>query len=102
MQPFGSLREDLSFSTILVILDSHLMQILRGVFMRSSPTTFCLDQIIADKIGGDTPHRSLELTTEGLFPNQIGCSYISYDAKGNFMPARATHYSSSTVSFETP
>ncbi|MDE0768510.1 MAG: DUF1552 domain-containing protein, partial [Opitutaceae bacterium] len=26
-----------------------------------------VDQVIADKIGGDTAHRSLELTTEGLF-----------------------------------
>ncbi len=28
-----------------------------------------IDQRIADKIKADTPHRSLELTTEGLFPN---------------------------------
>lgn len=45
-----------------------------------------LDQLIADKIGGDTPIRSLELTTEGLFPNQIGCSYISYDHHGDAIP----------------
>jgi hypothetical protein len=45
-----------------------------------------IDQLIADKIGGDTAHRSIELTTEGLFPNQIGCSYISYDRKGNPIP----------------
>lgn len=45
-----------------------------------------IDQLIADKIGDDTPHRSLELTTEGLFTNQIGCSYISYDAKGDPIP----------------
>lgn len=45
-----------------------------------------MDQLIADRIQGDTPHRSLELTTEGLFPNQIGCSYISYDAKGAPIP----------------
>ncbi len=45
-----------------------------------------IDQLIADKIGGDTAHRSLELTTEGLFPNQIGCSYISYDANGDPIP----------------
>ena len=44
------------------------------------------DQRIADKISGDTAHRSLELTTEGLFTNQIGCSYISYDHNGNPMP----------------
>jgi hypothetical protein len=45
-----------------------------------------VDQLIADKIGGDTPHRSLELTTEGLFTNQIGCSYISYDKNGDPIP----------------
>ena len=45
-----------------------------------------IDQLIADKIKGDTPHRSLELTTEGLFPNQIGCSYISYDKNGAAIP----------------
>ena len=45
-----------------------------------------MDQVIADRIGQDTTHRSLELTTEGLFVNQVGCSYISYDHKGNPLP----------------
>ena len=45
-----------------------------------------VDQLIADKIGKTTPVRSLELTTEGLFVNQIGCSYISYDQKGQPIP----------------
>jgi len=45
-----------------------------------------LDQLIADQIKGDTQHRSLELTTEGLFPNQIGCSYISYGKNGSPIP----------------
>lgn len=45
-----------------------------------------IDQLIADQIGQDTPHRSLELTTEGLFTNQIGCSYISYDSSGAPIP----------------
>ena len=45
-----------------------------------------VDQLIADQIRGDTAHRSLELTTEGLFPNQIGCSYISYDKRGAAIP----------------
>ena len=44
------------------------------------------DQLIADKIGQDTAHRSLELTTEGLFPGQFGCSYISYDNEGGAIP----------------
>lgn len=41
-----------------------------------------MDQLIADRISPGTSHRSLELTTEGLFTNQINCSYISYDQKG--------------------
>ena len=45
-----------------------------------------MDQIIAARIGQDTTHRSLELTTEGIFVNQVGCSYISYDHKGNPLP----------------
>lgn len=45
-----------------------------------------IDQLIADKIGAETPLRSLELTTEGLFTNQIGCSYISYDQHGAPIP----------------
>lgn len=45
-----------------------------------------MDQLIADKIGKTTPVRSLELTTEGLFTNQISCSYISYDHKGQPIP----------------
>ncbi len=45
-----------------------------------------MDQLIADRIGGDTRHRSLELTTEGLFTNQIDCSYISYDQNGDPIP----------------
>lgn len=49
-------------------------------------TSASIDQVIADQIGGDTPIRSLELTTEGLFTNQIGCSYISYDHNGDAIP----------------
>jgi hypothetical protein len=45
-----------------------------------------LINLIADKIKGDTAHRSLELTTEGLFTNQIDCSYISYNEKGDRIP----------------
>lgn len=45
-----------------------------------------IDQLIANQIGQGTAHRSLELTTEGLFPSQIGCSYISYDALGSPIP----------------
>ena len=48
--------------------------------------TASVDQVIAEKIGKGTTHRSLELTTEGLFVNQIGCSYISYDKKGHPIP----------------
>jgi len=45
-----------------------------------------VDQLIADRIGTDTAHRSLELTTEGLFASEVHCSYISYDFKGNPLP----------------
>ena len=45
-----------------------------------------VDQLIADKISDGTPHRSLELTTEGLFTGQFGCSYISYDKDGGAIP----------------
>ena len=45
-----------------------------------------VDQVIAEKIGCDTAHRSIELTTEGLFTGQFGCSYISYDKDGGAMP----------------
>lgn len=45
-----------------------------------------MDQMLANHIGGGTVHRSLELTTEGLFPSQIGCSYISYDQHGAPIP----------------
>jgi hypothetical protein len=52
----------------------------------SNKRSASVDQMIADKIGADTAIRSLELTTEGLFVNQIGCSYISYDKKGKAIP----------------
>jgi Protein of unknown function (DUF1552) len=45
-----------------------------------------MDQLLADHLRGDTLHRSLELTTEGLFPSQIGCSYISFDKNGSPIP----------------
>ncbi len=45
-----------------------------------------VDQLIAEQIGNDTAHRSLELTTEGLFTGQIGCSYISYGPNGERLP----------------
>ena len=48
--------------------------------------TASVDQLIADQIGAGTAHRSLELTTEGLFTGQFGCSYISYDKDGGAIP----------------
>lgn len=85
MQPFARHRGD------LLILDnmgdfgfsSHANSTRRFLSGHHQNTrTASIDQMIADHIRGDTPHRSLELTTEGLFPNQIGCSYISYDQNG--------------------
>lgn len=89
MQPFAKHKED------LLILDnmgdfgfsSHANSTRRFLSGHHRNTKSpSVDQLIADRIRGDTPHRSLELTTEGLFPNQIGCSYISYDANGDPMP----------------
>jgi hypothetical protein len=46
------------------------------------PQPVTLDQVIADKLGGQTPLRSLELTADTLFLSQPRCSYISYGADG--------------------
>ncbi len=82
MKPFVKHRED------LLILDnmgdfgfsSHANSTRRFLSGHHQNTrNASIDQLIADKVGKGTPHRSLELTTEGLFPNQIGCSYISYN-----------------------
>jgi hypothetical protein len=89
MQPFAKHKQD------LLILDnmgdfgfsSHANSTRRFLSGHHRNTKIAsVDQIIADKIGKGTPHRSLELTTEGLFPNQIGCSYISYDINGKPIP----------------
>lgn len=89
MQPFAKHKDD------LLILDnmgdfgfsSHANSTRRFLSGHHQNTKIAsIDQLIADKIGGSTAHRSLELTTEGLFPNQIGCSYISYDADGAPIP----------------
>ena len=45
-----------------------------------------IDQLIADKISTGTRHRSLELTTEGLFTQAPVCSYISYNTQGQPIP----------------
>jgi hypothetical protein len=89
MKPFEKHKED------LLILDnmgdfgfsSHANSTRRFLSGHHGNTKQAsVDQLIADKICGDTAHRSLELTTEGLFPNQIGCSYISYDKQGAPIP----------------
>src|SRR6056297_1362135 len=89
MQPFAKHKDDLS------ILDnmgdfgfsSHANSTRRFLSGHHQNTkSASVDQLIADQIGRDTPLRSLELTTEGLFPNQIGCSYISYDQQGDPIP----------------
>lgn len=89
MAPFQKHKED------LLILDnmgdfgfsSHANSARRFLSGRcDNVEAASVDQFIADKIGGDTAQRSLELTTEGLFTNQIGCSYISYDQKGDPIP----------------
>jgi len=45
-----------------------------------------MDQVLADHIGKNTPFKSLELTTEGIFTNKADCSFISYDSKSRFVP----------------
>jgi hypothetical protein len=89
MKPFEKHKDD------LLILDqmgdfgfsSHANSTRRFLSgHHSSVRAASIDQLIADKIGTGTAHRSLELTTEGLFPNQIGCSYISYDHNGDPIP----------------
>lgn len=89
MKPFEKHRND------LLILDnmgdfgfsSHANSTRRFLSGHHNNTkSASIDQLIADQIQADTPHRSLELTTEGLFPNQIGCSYISYDKNGAPIP----------------
>ena len=89
MKPFEKHKDD------LLILDnmgdfgfsshaSSTRRFLSGHHENSK--TASIDQLIADQIGRETPHRSLELTTEGLFTNKIGCSYISYDHQGQPIP----------------
>ena len=89
MKPFEGHKQD------VLILDnmgdfgfsSHANSTRRFLSGRHDNTkSASVDQLIADRIKGDTPHRSLELTTEGLFPNQIGCSYISYNSSGAPIP----------------
>ncbi len=89
MKPFAKHKDD------LIILDnmgdfgfsSHANSTRRFLSgHHANRKAASMDQLIADKIGKGTAHRSLELTTEGLFPNQIGCSYISYDHKGDPIP----------------
>ncbi len=89
MQPFAGHKDD------LLILDnmgdfgfsSHANSTRRFLAGHHQNTKAAsVDQVIADKVGTDTPHRSLELTTEGLCPGQIGCSYISYDREGQPIP----------------
>ena len=89
MKPFAKHKDD------LLILDnmgdfgfsSHANSTRRFLSGHHQNTkSASVDQLIADQIGGDTPHRSLDLTTEGLFPGQIGCSYISYDGQGAPIP----------------
>ena len=45
-----------------------------------------MDQVLAEYIGKNTPLKSLELTTEGIFQNKADCSYVSYDKQGRFVP----------------
>jgi hypothetical protein len=50
------------------------------------PQPVTLDQLVADRLGQQTPLRSLELTADSLFLSQPRCSFISYDARGKPVP----------------
>ena len=89
MAPFAKHRED------LLILDnigdfgfsSHMNSTRRFLTgHHDNMKSASIDQLIADQICGDTPHRSLELTNDGLFVGQPDCSYISYDKRGDGIP----------------
>jgi hypothetical protein len=89
MKPFAKHKDDLLFLDNMgdFGFSSHSNSTRRFLSGHHSNTrSASIDQLIADKIGKGTSIRSLELTTEGLFVNQIGCSYISYDAKGKPIP----------------
>ena len=45
-----------------------------------------IDQLAAERLGGHTPLRSLELTADSLFLSQPRCSYISYGRDGRPVP----------------
>jgi len=50
------------------------------------PQPLTIDQLAADRLGGHTPIRSLELTADSLFLSQPRCSYISYGRDGRPVP----------------
>ena len=89
MQPFAHHKSDLLFLDNMgdFGFSSHANSTRRFLSGHHKNTkSASVDQLIANRIAGDTAHRSLELTTEGLFPNQIGCSYISYGSDGAPIP----------------
>jgi hypothetical protein len=89
MQPFAKHRDELLFLDNMgdFGFSSHSHSTRRFLSgYHGNTKSASVDQIIADKIGTGTAVRSLELTTEGLFVNQIGCSYISYDRQGKPIP----------------
>jgi hypothetical protein len=50
------------------------------------PQPVTIDQLAADRLGQQTPLRSLELTADSLFLSQPRCSYISYGLDGKPVP----------------
>jgi hypothetical protein len=45
-----------------------------------------IDQIVADKIGNQTPVKSLQLTADSLWKQHPWINYLSHDAEGNPIP----------------
>ena len=50
------------------------------------PQATSIDQVIANKVGSETPLRSLEMTADGIFLPEPITSYISFDSDGRAIP----------------
>lgn len=91
MQPFARHQKDLLFIDNMGDsgFSSHMAAARRFMSGGNAKDLWgraSIDQMIADKIGASTKHRSLELTTEGLFTQNPACSYISYNSQGGPIP----------------
>jgi hypothetical protein len=91
MKPFAAHKANLLFIDNMGTtgFSSHMasaQRFLSGRYAKGKAGSASIDQLIADKISPGSRHRSLELTTEGLFASNPECSYISYNANGQPIP----------------